>query len=297
MCVSAGTQDFTDTVNLLNEGNRQITSGTATAITYLRRGGTMQSMRSLQAAVEDYTRAITFDPPLPADKLAIAYDSRSRTLVQLNRHDEAITDSLTAIRLMPDHGAYYTNLGHARLWAGDVEAALADLTTALRLDAEEWWAHGYRGQAHLLLGNPELAIIDLTVVIERAQPASSLMYWTRARAYLTCGGFREAEADCTSGLQSDRHDWHLWMWRAYARYRLGNLEGALGDYMEGLILNREPGGLLGRALVYRELGIEHAAIADMVEFVKLHPSGPLAALGELADTLHEIFAAPVAVAV
>ena len=35
----------------------------------------------------------------------------------------------------------------------------------------------------------------------------------------------------------------------------------------------------------------------MVEFVKLHPSGPLAALGELADTLHELFAAPVAVAV
>jgi hypothetical protein len=86
----------------------------------------------------------------------------------------------------------------------------------------------------------------------------------------------------------------VWAWRGYARYRLGNLEGALGDFMESLLLSKQPIALVGRGLVYQELGVQHAAVDDLVEYVNLK-GGNLAALTDLASMMATLFAAPVSV--
>jgi tetratricopeptide (TPR) repeat protein len=294
MCVNAETPQFTETFNELTEYTRLIASRQATGETFLRRGGTLQQMHALRAAVQDYTTAIEFEPPMPTDLLALAHDSRSRCRVQLDQADEAIEDSLQAVELMPMRSDFWTSLGHAQFWGQRYEAAHASLTRALELDPEDWWAYGYRGETNVALGRAQDAIYDLSMVIGVSPQASVFMYWWRAKAYLMLNGFREAEADCTTGIQRDRHDWRVWAWRGYARYRLGNLEGALGDFMESLQLSKQAAAYLGRGLVYQEMGVQHAAVDDLVQFVMLK-GGNLAALNELADMLTALFAAPVSV--
>jgi tetratricopeptide (TPR) repeat protein len=294
MCVRAETPKFTETFNELRSYTELIDNGRETAETYLRRGGNLQQMHSLQAAVRDYTASIEFKPPMSRELVALAYDSRSRCLIQMDETQKAVQDSKKAVELMPERPDFWTTLGHAQFWTREYEDAHQSLTRAIELDAEDWWAYGYRGETNVSMGRAQDAIEDLSTVINVSPNASVFMYWWRAKAYVMLNAFHEAESDCTTGIQRDAHDWRVWAWRGYARYRLGNLEGALGDFMESLQLSKEPVAFLGRGLVYHELGVEHSAVDDLVQFVMLK-GGNLSAINELADMLVALFAEPAGV--
>jgi len=289
--------EFAETFRLLQECTTAIRSGQATALTYVQRGGAYRRLHSLAAAVEDYGTAITFEAPLDPAHLAQAHDSRGECYRELSRYAEAIADGELAVRLALDQSRYRMNLGHVRYWAGDYQGALADLNRAIELNPAEGWAYGYRGRVYVALNDELHAIADFSKAIE-ANRVEPLLYGWRADAYLRLGGYREAEADCTTGLGLDPSDWRLWACRGWARYEgMGGFEGALSDFVQSLKLSADPDPHLGRALVYHALGAENAAAIDFSAFVARHPAGAVAGVKEVAAILAKLNAPPVAVSV
>jgi tetratricopeptide (TPR) repeat protein len=191
-------------------------------------------------------------------------------------------------------------LGHARYWAGDYPGALDDLNRAVALDPAAWWAYAFRGRVYAALGQALRAIAELSKAIDEGQQNDPLLYLWRAEAYLSLGGCREADADCTAGLALNPHDWRLWKCRGAARFLVAeafrNLAGALGDFTQAIALSSQAEAYLGRGLVYRALRADNAAVSDFNQFVARHPGGPAAGARELASIVIDLTSPPVAVA-
>jgi tetratricopeptide (TPR) repeat protein len=289
MADSPGTPAPEEPFRVLRECTAAIRSGAADAQTYLRRGIAHQRLRSLQAAVEDYTMAIAFEPPPEAAHLAQAYDRRNQCYRQLGRYAAAIADGETAVRLAPENARYRMNLGLGRYWAADYAGALADLERAITLDPREWWAYAYRGKVHLALGNAHQAVADFSLAIDELAEDKPVLYGWRAEAYCVLGAYTAAERDGAAGLARDPYDGRLWMLRGWARYQgRMDLHAALGDFTRSIALNPVAEAYKGRALISHALGDASTAALDLSRFVACHPGGPLAGLQEVAALVQEL---------
>lgn len=284
-----------DPFKTLRECLATIESGTATATTYQQRGQAYQALGSLTAAVEDYGRALEFDPPLAREQQAGVYDLRNECYRQLSRYPEAIADGETAVHLQSECARYWLNLSHARYWFQDYRGALNDVQQALQLEPSLWAAYAVRGHIYQAQHLYWPALEDFSKAL--AQEPLALYYLWRAEAYLAVRGFREAETDCSAGLALDSSDWRLWQNRGYARY-YGQLDlgGAILDFTESLRRHKHEESYLGRGLVYQAIGANTAAAYDLNEFVHLHPKGTAAGLKELTAILTRLNATPAGVA-
>ena len=84
-----------------------------------------------QHALSSYHEALTEDPNhIPAIR------GVARTLMQLDRNDEAMEFFNKAIRLAPEAGAIYANRGILHDRIGEYRLAIADYEKALQLDQE-----------------------------------------------------------------------------------------------------------------------------------------------------------------
>lgn len=287
MCVAPATSEFEEAVIFVQQHSQTIKEGKATALTYYKRGSAYQQLRALEAALRDYDAALNCTPPLETAQLAALHDNRNTCLRQLSRYGEAIAAGMEAVRLMPDHARYHTNLGFVRYWSQDFDAALADLNCAIELDNDESWAYGYRGMIYTLNGNPEKAIEDFSYVINPGGAMALLFLW-RAQAYYQVGQYENAEIDCSSAIEISKYDdWRLWAQRGWSRYQQNKLVDALGDFNESISMQPNHYSYLGRALVFRALGAGAAAEVDTAKYVKLHPQGAIAAFQEMAFYLRK----------
>jgi len=260
-------------------------TATLDAAGHLARGIQLLKELGLEAAVAEFTLALTALPPLPAPDLAEAYFQRGACQRMLHRYAEAICDAEYAVGLIPDRSAYHMDLGYARFWANDYAGALADLDRAVALDPANTWAYGYRGRVQAALGLHHQAHADFTTAIQRDE-TEALFYLWRAQTNAAEGHFAEAEADSGTGLMWANGDARLWSERAWARWGgQVDLEGALRDFNESLRLRPEPLAYLGRGLVQRALGRQADAERDFAQFVNCHPVGPIAALKQLNQAL------------
>lgn len=107
-------------------------------------------------AIEDYTRALAFNP-----QLGVAYNDRGVAYWQVGELDLAIADFDQAIVLDPDHAAGYFNRGFIYWLKGEWGLVIQDSTNAINLDPEYAAAYCNRGEAWLHLGQWEKARADL----------------------------------------------------------------------------------------------------------------------------------------
>jgi tetratricopeptide (TPR) repeat protein len=285
MCVKPLTAEYDDCVKYLADQTRVIASGSAPAITWLRRGGCLQMLRDLAGAVRDYDRAIARGQELSAQELAQVYDSRNVCRRQLSDFVGAIADGQQAVALHPEMARYHANLGFARMWAGEPTAGIVDLTKALDLDPQEYWALGYRGMCYQRIGAHEQAIADFNRLL--VDPATSYFIWlSRADSYVSLEQFGLAIADCdAAAIRAGEidEDYRIYTLRGYCHLRLGELDAALGDLARGVALGGdEPEVQLWRGLIYRAIGDESAAADDLAVFATHHPRGTAVALQRIA---------------
>src|SRR5215813_7073136 len=125
------------------------------AVNYFKRGNQKFANKEFNAAFEDYSAAIAFDP-----NFAAAYLQRGNVELQQGNLAEAITDYNHALTLKPKLAEAYAGLSAAHFNQGDFNGALADASKAIELDAHLAMAYNNRGNALQKMGQSKAALAD-----------------------------------------------------------------------------------------------------------------------------------------
>jgi tetratricopeptide (TPR) repeat protein len=136
---------------------------------------------------------------------------------------------LYAFCVEPASAAY--SAGAELVFAGEYEAAIEKLSEAIRLDPRYAPAYSSRGSAYLHTGESQAAIQDYDTAIRLAPENPDLAddYYNRAFAYLTLGEYQQAIEDYTQAIRSSPGRGDLYVSRATAYDKLGEVEKANDD--------------------------------------------------------------------
>jgi tetratricopeptide (TPR) repeat protein len=117
--------------------NRAIALSPAYAEAYVRRGMARRAKGDLSGSIEDYEKAASIDPKSTQNNRYVAESYSNRGYNRLNKLDVdgAIADFNRAISVFPGDADNYYKRGRARLIAEDFGEAVADFDKALTLTA------------------------------------------------------------------------------------------------------------------------------------------------------------------
>jgi len=126
---------------------------------------------------------------------------------------------------------------------GDLEEAISLYTEALAIDSLLIKAYIRRGHTYDKLGDPERAMLDYDEVL-KIDPDNARAYFHRGFSHLVAredgetdpaGAVREFTKAVELGLDNAK----VYYFRADARKRVGDLEGALLDYKKYMFRSRD----------------------------------------------------------
>ena len=115
-----------------------------TSAAHLNRGVARVRLGELNAAIDDYNRAIQLRPSDPA-----IYFNRGNALVAGGQYGAAIEDFTRAVELSPVFAKAWFNRGTARAMAGQEEAARRDWLHAIETETDPWARGAMRRSAGL----------------------------------------------------------------------------------------------------------------------------------------------------
>jgi tetratricopeptide (TPR) repeat protein len=206
---------------------------------YNGRGAVFCGMGKLEAALDDYRKAIALEPTYFA-----AYDGRAIVYIRMGkaderRYDDAIRDCDEAIALKPDLAVSWDTRAVAYSQKRDYEAAFRDFATALRLSPDYAAAYYNRGNAYGRKGERDRAIADYNRAIEK-MPDYAEAYCNRGNMYSDKGDFDRAIADYTQAIALKRDYRDAYYNRAVACYYKKEYRQAWADVQAALNLGGEP---------------------------------------------------------
>ena len=126
-------------------------------------GDTIMNTLELEKLVEEQTKAITKGK----ESLAYDYNTRSQTMGDFGRFEEALTDLDSAIELNPNDPISYFSRARLNLDLGRYEEAITDLDRAIELNPKCVAAYSSKGLALEGLGNNGAAITSYRLALER----------------------------------------------------------------------------------------------------------------------------------
>jgi len=112
-------------------------------------GNTQMANREYQSALESYSSAIGLSPNGPQSH--VYYSNRAAALCYLERYEEAVQDSESAIALKPTYGKAHARLGLSRFFMNNLEGSIAAYKTALSYDPNNAASKSYLTKAQLKL--------------------------------------------------------------------------------------------------------------------------------------------------
>lgn len=164
---------------------------------YRDRGKQRLEEGDIDAAIQDFNRAIELDP-----KDATAYQERGSAFLLKGDHAAAINDLTESIRLNPMDNVAFLNRGMAFFLKGDDATAIKDLTESIRLNPYHARAYYNRGGLFSKNKDYDAAIKDLSEAI-RINPTYRVAYTGRARALFFKGDYEAAISDYTKAINLD----------------------------------------------------------------------------------------------
>ena len=181
-------------------------------------------------------------------------DYRERALHALseNRHEDAIADFDTAIKLAPKNSELYRRRGEAKNEMEQYEDAIADFDTAIEMDSNDLLAYYRRGKTKYDLEQYHKAITDFDTAIEIDSRAAAIYYW-RGRAKFQLYEYEDAITDFDTAIEIDSQVSSIYYWRGRAKFQLYEYEDAIADYSESIRLKSNAYGYRWRALAKKEI--------------------------------------------
>ncbi|MGW8953246.1 tetratricopeptide repeat protein [Streptomyces sp. NPDC055709] len=165
---------------------------------------------------------------LTAEARATALVVRGRGQREADAFEAALADYTEALTLAPELARAHYGLGVTLARTGDIERALAALDEAERLSPDTAWIVGERGETKRQFGRYEEAVTDLDRAVA-LDPSDAWALASRGQAKNQLGRYQEALADLDRAIELDpEYTWAL-IRRAGVRRALGDTEGALAD--------------------------------------------------------------------
>lgn len=196
---------------------------------HLQYGINLYRQGRFDAAIENYTKAIEFDP-----QYVEAYWRRAITHRARGDHAAAIADFTKAIEADPEHAqqSYYER-GVSQLDNRNYDAAIADFTKAIELD--HYYAEAYynRGLAHYQKKNYNAAMADYDRAVDFI-PHLIEAFVARARLKLEQGNLTGSLADFDEAIRADPTNAISYENRIEALKTQGKLEAAEDFYRTAL---------------------------------------------------------------
>jgi tetratricopeptide (TPR) repeat protein len=186
-----------------------------------------------QRALRDYSNAVRLDP-----ENSYVLFNRGLIYDYLGDDERAAEDYSASIRLRPKNFNAYLYRGMIFLDSGKFDKAAADFSQAHALDAENPWALADRGLAYAWMNETTRAERDFEAV-KRIDPSNQVVLRGEALLSLNAGNLEEAIRRLEIALKHESGDtWSLNM-RAWVYRRLGEEEKAQADIAEALRLSKD----------------------------------------------------------
>ncbi len=264
---------------------------------YNQRGLEQVALGDLDAAVADFTEAISLGSDVPGPYLL-----RGNALADKGEFDAALADFAEAIRLDPEFAGSWFERGNLHLRRGALDEALADYGRALDLEPDLAAAYFQRGNVHAQRGQWDAAIADYSAVLN-LKPDDTAALTNRGNVYVNLGDLERALTDYSETLKRDPTDVLTLCNRGNLYARRGETDRALADFTDALRYDpADTRALNSRGNLHAQSGRFAEAIADFTAALRLEPSSALAyynrgnahaqngdldkAIADFSETLH-----------
>lgn len=192
---------------------------------------TLDQLMQIAFAQDDFEAALGYVNRILAinDTNALAWSNRASINSRLERWEDAERDATRAIELDDTDVSAHQVRATANLFLDRPEEAMADANRAAELAPEELFIRLYVSR---YTGDRQQAIADATAMLSMVEPSSYLLS-ARGLVYVQTGNAEAGLADLNAALEVG-DDGAAWDRRGYAKFLLGDLEGAIADLDEAL---------------------------------------------------------------
>jgi tetratricopeptide (TPR) repeat protein/tRNA A-37 threonylcarbamoyl transferase component Bud32 len=223
----------------------------------------------------DVERALELQPDMPEALTMVGEFHYQRF-----ECDEAIPYLTRSVEVMPEDPWPWEMLGQCYRHLGQYGDALDAYDRGLRANRDGVTLYYGRAFVQLDLEDLEAALADFERVL-KIDPHFAGARYGRGLVHAAGGRYEEAIADFTWVIENAHEDEYVWPYfldthplvdRAHANYELGQVDAAMADLDE--LVERMPDFHVGyyyRGLLYKELGRDEEARADLEEALRVAP--------------------------
>ena len=173
----------------INEYTEAISINPRSSDSFANRGEAFRKKQDLTRALQDYNEAIRLNK-----QNLFALTNRADVYCQSNDFERAFADFGEVQKQKPDYDFLYEKRGACYETRGMYDEAVNDYSKALTLDPDETWTYFKRGLVYFLTDRDEKAVVDYTEVLRRT-PNDYAAYANRGAAYQRLGKKNLAAAD------------------------------------------------------------------------------------------------------
>jgi len=225
---------------------------------YNTRGVAYYLKQDYDAAIADYSKAISLDPKGKPN----FYTNRGMAYAGKGLFDPAIIDFDQAIAMDPKDFLAYSGRGRAYAGKGDLDRAIAEYTRSLGLDPfphKSGITYVDRGDAYLAKEKYELALLDYQNAL-KSFPEDPNTFSRIGRSLYLLERYEEASRIFQQGLEKTKDESH----KADLIFELAMSYAALGEYPKAATL-------LGERKVF---GVEISKVSNGIKVERVHKGAP-----------------------
>ena len=244
---------------------------------YFNEGVKKYDAKDFKGAIEDYTKAIEFDPNLLDPNLVAAFNNRGLAKFQLKKYTGAIEDYTKVIELNPNLlnpnlFVAFKNRGLAKFVLKKYTKAIEDYNKAIELNSNDTEIYFNRGLAKVKLEKYIEAIKDYTKAIE-LNPDYFEAFINRGNAQNELQNYTEALKDFDRAIELNPNFFEAFNNRGIAKLELQKYTEALNDFNKAIELNPNyTESYNNRGLLKLELQKYTEALNDFNKAIGLNPN-------------------------
>ena len=225
---------------------------------YNTRGVAYYLKQDYDAAIADYSKAISLDPKGKPN----FYTNRGMAYAGKGLFDPAVIDFDQAIAMDPKEFLAYSGRGRAYAGKGNLDRAIAEYTRSLGLDPlpdKSGITYVDRGDAYFAKGKYELALLDYQNAL-KSFPEDPYPFSRIGRSLYSLERYGEASRIFQQGLEKTRDENQ----KADLNYELAMSYAALGEYSKASIL-------MGERKIF---GVEISKVSNGIKVERVHKGAP-----------------------